>query len=111
MPGAVLEWFKRQKDVLFYYGPISSMKDIELASRKCLGVDSFPDYEGPYQLRDLLFQLMLKQQDYLDEQNVRHDNLLFHVSMAARSKQSVRVAIRKVLMRTHDTNVLSHGAT
>ncbi len=77
MPGAVLEWFKGQKEVLFYYGPISSIKDIELASKKCLGVDSFPDHEEPYQLRDLLLHLMLKQHDYLDEHSVRHDDLLF----------------------------------
>ncbi|KAL8718671.1 MAG: hypothetical protein Q9225_004224 [Loekoesia sp. 1 TL-2023] len=77
MPGAVLEWFKGQKDVLFYYRSISSIRDIELASKKCLGIDGFPDHEEPYQLRDLLFRLMLKQRDYLAEHNIRNDDLLF----------------------------------
>ena len=37
-PRAVLEWFKGQKDVLFYYGPVSTAEDIELAFEKCVDI-------------------------------------------------------------------------
>ena len=34
-PHPIREWFKGQKDVLFYYGTVSSSTDIEIAFNKC----------------------------------------------------------------------------
>ncbi|KAL8896174.1 MAG: hypothetical protein Q9192_003224, partial [Flavoplaca navasiana] len=44
-PLAVLEWFKGQKDVLFYYGPVSSMREIEFAFKESVDVKGFKKQE------------------------------------------------------------------
>ncbi|KAL9037621.1 MAG: hypothetical protein Q9180_003614 [Flavoplaca navasiana] len=62
-PPAVLEWFKGQKDVLFYYWAVSSRKDIEFAFKESVDVKGFKKQEEEScQLRYMLQQFMLKQQ-------------------------------------------------
>ncbi|KAL9635971.1 MAG: hypothetical protein Q9204_002423 [Flavoplaca sp. TL-2023a] len=70
---------KGQKDVLFYYGPVSSMKDIEIAFKESFDVKGFKKQEeDSCQLRDMLQQLMLKQQSHLISQASANDDLLFN---------------------------------
>ena len=78
-PPAVLEWFKGQKDVLFYYGPVFSMRDIEFAFKKCVDVKGLKKQEEDSRpLRYMLQQLMLKQQSHLILQVSVNDDLLFN---------------------------------
>ena len=78
-PLAVLKWFKGQKDVLFYYGPVSSIRDIEFAFKKCVDVKGLKKQgEDSRQLRYMLQQLMLKQQSHLILQASTNDDLLFN---------------------------------
>jgi hypothetical protein len=81
-PPAVLEWFKRQKDVLFYDGPVSSTNDIEFAFERCVDVKGVEKQnvhgERGRQLRYMLHQLMLKQQHHLVSQASANDDLLFN---------------------------------
>ena len=78
-PPAVLEWFKGQKDVLFYYGPVSSMRDIEFAFKKCVDVKGLKKQEEDSRpLRYMLQQLMLKQQSHLILRASANDDLLFN---------------------------------
>jgi len=56
-----LEWFKGQNNVLFYYGPVSSAKDIELAFDKCIDIQEIEEQNANQangrQLRYMLHQL------------------------------------------------------
>lgn len=74
-PLAVLEWFKGQKDVLFYYGPISNTRDIISVLEKC---ETTKDpYLAKYsQLRDILQRLMVLQQS--SSTKTANDQLVYH---------------------------------
>ena len=103
-PPAVLEWFKGQKDVLFYNGPVSSTKGIEFAFEKCVDVKEVNKQnvhgEIGRQLRYVLHQLMLKQQHHLVSQTSANDSLLFnHVD-----DSTVETACPVTLSRQFDEN-------
>ena len=66
--------------MLFYYGPVSSMRDIEFAFKESVDVKGFKKHkEDSCQLRYMLQQLMLKQQSHLILQASANDDLLFRV--------------------------------
>jgi hypothetical protein len=84
-PRRVREWFKGQRDVLFYYGTVSSSADIEIAFKKCSELQQ--NYASQqqenqqrkdYQLRDMLLQLMLMQEKKLDSVTRLHEELVFN---------------------------------
>lgn len=81
-PPAVLEWFNGQKDVLFYHGPVSSIRDIESAFKKCVDVKGLKkqgvQVEDSRQVRYMLQQSILKQQSHLVVQASAKDDLLFN---------------------------------
>lgn len=81
-PPAVLDWFKGQKDVLFYHGPVSSTKDIEFAFKRCVDVEEVKRQnihgEESHRLQCMLHQLMLKQQHHLVSHTCVNDDLLFN---------------------------------
>jgi hypothetical protein len=71
-PPEVLQWFSRQKDVLFYYGPVSNSRDIAFALERCKAaaeiskVRNLDVYKNSsYRLRHMLRDLMLTQQRHL----------------------------------------------
>ena len=80
-PPAVLEWFKGQKETLFYYGSVSSPNDIEIAFENC--VDTQPienqkiELSNGRQLRYMMHQLMLQQQGRLSLKRTAIDDLIY----------------------------------
>ena len=80
-PPAALELFKGQKVVLFYYGPISTAKDIELAFEKCTNIQEIEERNtnqaNGRQLRYIFHQLMLKQQHHLGLQPLANSDLIY----------------------------------
>ena len=85
-PHPVLEWFKGQKDVIFYYGTVSSLADIEIAFKKYseLSPQNYSSQqpknqqEKDYQLQGMLLQLMLTQKKKLDSIIGSHQELIFN---------------------------------
>ena len=80
-PPAVLEWFKGQKETLFYYGSVSSPNDIEIAFENC--VDTQPienqkiELSNGRQLRYMMHQLMLQQQGRLNLKRTAIDDFIY----------------------------------
>ena len=84
-PHPVREWFEGQKDVLFYYGAVSSSTNIEIAFKKCSELQQ--NYASQqqenqqkknYLLRDMLLQLMLMQENKLGSVTSANEELVFN---------------------------------
>ena len=84
-PHPVRQWFKGQKDVLFYYGTVSSSTDIEIAFNKCSELQqNYASQQGKKeqkkdcQLQGMLLQLMLMQKKKLDSVTSSNEDLVFN---------------------------------
>lgn len=84
-PRPVREWLKGQKDVLFYYGTVSSSTDIDIAFKKCSELQQNyasqqrkNQQKKDYQLRNMLLQLMLMQEKKLDSVTGLNEELVFN---------------------------------
>lgn len=65
--------------MLFYYGPVSSMRDIEFGFKESVDVKGLKKQEEDSgQLRYVMLQFMLKQQSHLILQAGANDDLLFN---------------------------------
>lgn len=80
-PPAVLEWFKGQKESLFYYGSVSSPNDMEIAFENCVDTQRIENQKiersNGRQLGYMMHQLMIQQQRLLHLNRTVIDDLVF----------------------------------